>query len=129
VCRKILIVEDNVDSREMLSLLLRHEGYSVVEASDGKTGLALAIVEVPDLIITDLNMPGLSGAEMIAQLRAKEDFRELPILVISAFGEGFKSTAITAGADRALSKPLQFDVLLDHVSRLLERTGRNGKNV
>jgi DNA-binding response OmpR family regulator len=126
VPRKILLVEDNVDSREMLSLLLRHEGYCVVEAGNGRTGLAQAIEELPDLIITDLNMPELGGAEMIAELRAKEHFRELPILVISAFGEGFKSTAIKAGADRALSKPLQFDVLLEHVSRLLDRSRGNG---
>jgi two-component system cell cycle response regulator DivK len=118
---KILVVEDNRDSREMLVLLFQHEGYSVVAASDGREGLRMAHTESPELIITDLHMPHLSGVEMIAELRGQESFEHTPILAMTAYDNSEERRAMEAGASFAVMKPVAIEELFRHVARLLNR--------
>ena len=120
--KKILVVEDNLDMRELVHLYLTREGFTVVTASDGREGLYLANAERPDLIITDINMPGLNGLEMVQQLRALPEFKDLPILVFTAFGFVERDNAIRAGATRAADKPLDFESLIDEVKGLLNQS-------
>ena len=117
--KKILVVDDNLDSRDLIHLHLTTEGYTVVTASNGQEGLYLASAERPDLIITDINMPELDGIELIRQLRAQREFETLPILVLTAFGRDQMDQAINSGANRALNKPAHFDALIDDVRELL----------
>jgi len=119
---KILVVEDNPDSREMLVLLFQHEGYSVVAASDGREGLQVARQESPELIMTDLHMPHLSGVEMIAELRNQPTFEHTPILAMTAFDDIEESRAVEAGASLVVMKPVSIEDLFDHVARLLSET-------
>ena len=123
--KKILVVEDNLDTRELIHLHLNTEGYTVVTASNGQEGLYLAGAEHPDLIITDISMPELDGLELVRQLRAQSEFATLPILVLTAFGREQLDEAITAGASRGLNKPVHFDGLLDDVRELLAGSERN----
>ena len=116
---KILIVDDNTDSRVFLATLLRLKGYIVNTATDGKDGLEHIRVDLPDLIITDLNMPHLDGVEMLKALREMPDFRRVPIVAISAYGSGRLSEAAKVGADYTMRKPLTCDVLLETISRLV----------
>jgi DNA-binding response OmpR family regulator len=81
---KILVVEDNLDTRELLHLYLMMGGFSVITAEDGREGLDAAEAEHPDLIITDISMPHLNGIEMTRLLRAKADFESVPIVVLTA---------------------------------------------
>ena len=120
---KILVVEDNRDSREMLVLLFQHEGYSVVSASDGREGLQVARTESPELIITDLHMPHLSGVEMIAELRGLSSFERTPILAMTAYDSAEECRAMEAGASVAVMKPVAIEDLFRHVARLLKREG------
>jgi len=117
---KILVVEDNLDMRELVHLYLTREGFLVITASDGREGLYMANAEQPDLIITDINMPGLDGLEMVKQLRAQPAFKDLPILVFTAFGIVERDNAIRAGATRAADKPVEFESLIDEVNELLD---------
>jgi CheY-like chemotaxis protein len=117
--KKILVVEDNLDTRELIHLHLTTEGFIVVTASDGHEGLYLASAEHPDLIITDISMPELDGLELVRQLRGQPEFAALPILVLTAFGESHLTEAIRVGASRALSKPVLFDGLIDEVREML----------
>ena len=126
--KKILVVDDNLDSRELIHLHLTTEGYSVVTASNGQEGLYLAGAEHPDLIITDINMPELDGLEFIRQLRKRPECATLPILVLTAFGRDQMDLAITTGANRAVNKPAHFDALIDDVRELLAEVGRNRPN-
>lgn len=119
--KKILVVEDNLDMRELVHLYLTREGFLVVTASDGREGLYMAGAEQPDLIITDINMPGLDGLEMVKQLRAQPAFKDLPILVFTAFGIVERDNAIRAGATRAADKPIEFESLIDEVNELLDQ--------
>jgi CheY-like chemotaxis protein len=121
---KILVVEDNPDSREMLVLLFQHEGYSVLAASDGQEGLQMARSESPELIITDLHMPRLSGVEMIAELRGLACFEHTPILAMTAYDSAEERRAIEAGASLAVMKPVSIEDLFRHVASLLNSNGR-----
>src|SRR5258706_11620125 len=83
--KKILIIEDNIDTRDLLHLHLTTEGFTVVVAADGREGLYMAEAEHPDLIITDIDMPNIDGIELVKRLRSQSAFQNLPILVLTAF--------------------------------------------
>ena len=115
---KILVVEDMVDTRALVTMMLTLEGYSVFEAADGKEGLAQARGVHPDMIVTDVRMPEMSGIEMVEQLRQDQTFAKTPILVLSAFGDEI-TNAINAGANGALLKPVMPENIIRAVKRML----------
>ena len=117
--KKILVVEDNTDSRELIHLLLTRMGFTVLDALDGREGLYMAHAEHPDLIITDIGMPHLDGIGMIRELRAQAYFEELPIVALTSYGRKQRQEAIEAGANRVLRKPSVFESLLTTVRELL----------
>jgi CheY-like chemotaxis protein len=123
VREKILVVDDSADTREMMAKLLELESFSVVTAEDGRAGLDVAEVELPDLIITDINMPILDGIQMITILRQHAALSKVPILAITAYGSNIANDAIEAGADKALTKPVEFDSLIDGIKHLLAASG------
>lgn len=116
---KILLVDDNTDVRDLLTLMLSESGFLVITAVDGLMGLETAEVERPDLIITDIEMPRLDGIQMIARLRRQLRFSEVPILAVSAYGSGKLDAAISAGANQVMQKPVDFDAFMGLVTRLL----------
>ena len=116
---KILVVEDNLDTREFIHLHLITEGFNVVLAANGQEGLYLAGVEQPNLIITDIEMPVLDGIEMVKKLRTQQETQNIPILVLTAFGKEVIDNSIRAGANRAMSKPVLLDELMNDVRELL----------
>jgi DNA-binding response OmpR family regulator len=117
---KILVVEDNLDTREFIHLHLITEGFDVSLGANGQEGLYLASVEHPNLIITDIEMPGIDGIEMVKRLRDQPETQNLPILVLTAFGKEVMDNAIRAGANRAMAKPVLLDELINDVRELLE---------
>jgi two-component system chemotaxis response regulator CheY len=117
---KVLAVEDNLDMRELLHLYLTMDGFTVTTASDGTEGLYLARAEHPDVIITDLDLPGLDGVSLVRELRAIPELRHTPIIVLTAYGNLHRDEAILAGADRAANKPTDFESLIDDINELLE---------
>ena len=119
---KILVVDDNLDTRELTHLHLTTEGFTVVVASDGREGLYLAGVERPDLIITDISMPGLDGVELVKQVRQQSELENVPILVLTAMGKEEIDQAIRAGANRAMNKPVLLDALADDVREMLSES-------
>ena len=116
---KILVVEDNLDTREFVHLHLITEGFNVVLAANGQEGLYLASVEQPNLIITDIEMPVLDGIEMVKKLRTQPETQNVPILVLTAFGKEVIDNSIRAGANRAIAKPVLLDELMNDVRELL----------
>ena len=116
---KILVVEDNVDSRDLLAKLLGMSGYEVFSACDGESGYALALKQMPDLIITDINMPGMDGISLLKKVRLESPLTGTAVLVVTAFGGEAARDAIEAGADAATSKPFDFDAFVDTVRSLI----------
>jgi diguanylate cyclase (GGDEF)-like protein len=121
----ILLVEDDADAREALTLLLEHHGYSVRGATSGQRGLDEATRQAPDLVITDLSMPGMTGLEMLARFRMLPGFADVPVMVVS--GQRDVNTRVAGfelGADDFVAKPVQVDDLLARIRRLLVRSER-----
>jgi CheY-like chemotaxis protein len=117
--KKVLVVDDNQDARVLIEAVLKTEGLAVIKAADGQEGLERALEEPPDLIITDISMPRLSGLQLIRQLRGLPRFKEIPILAVTAFGIEKAIEAIKAGANRALARPIENHLLLAFVYDLL----------
>ena len=122
---KILVIEDNRDSRDILSKLLRMSGYDVISASDGETGYSTAVSQEPDLIITDINMPRMDGIEFVKMVRMNGMLSKTPVLVVTAFGSNVAREAIEAGADDSAEKPFDFDKFLITVRELISRGKKN----
>jgi len=116
---KILVVEDNVDSRDLLAKLLGMKGYEVSSAPDGEKGYAAALSQLPDLIITDINMPIMDGIALLKKVRLDRLLTGTAVLVITAFGGEAAREAIAAGADAATAKPFDFDAFIETVSSLI----------
>ena len=118
---KILVIEDNRDSRDILAKLLRMSGYDVMSANDGEAGLAAALQQSPDLIITDIHMPNMNGIEFVQRVRKDQALDKVPVLVVTAFGSHVAREAVNAGADAAAEKPFDFDRFLLTVEELISR--------
>jgi len=117
---KILVVEDNLDMRELLHLYLTMTGFDVLTAYDGREGLYMARMERPALITTDLNMPEMNGLTFIKELRADPQFKDVPIIAFTAYGNEEIKKAIQAGANLALDKPTNFEMLISDINKLLK---------
>jgi two-component system, OmpR family, alkaline phosphatase synthesis response regulator PhoP len=118
VSLKILVVEDNADSRNLLHFYFTSQGYQVVTACDGTEGLYMTKAEKPDVIITDLTMPNLDGVEMIKQVRSEAETSLIPVVVYTAFGSELTEAAIQAGANKAYSKPFDLDEMVQFIGNL-----------
>jgi CheY-like chemotaxis protein len=115
--RTILICEDEAALRELVRVSLG-EGFAFLEASDGLEALELAKAHHPDVVVLDLMIPGLSGLDVLARLRAEVNGGKLPIVVISAWGDA-RDEAFAAGADRFVLKPFIPDDLRAVVEELV----------
>ncbi len=119
---KILIVDDLPVVRMNVSLLLRLEGYEVIEAQDGEEGLQKALSERPDLIIADVAMPKRSGLELLKAIRQTQTLSTVPVILLSAHSEREDiRRGMEMGADDYITKPFKNYELVRAVNRLLER--------
>ena len=123
--RRILIVEDNDDLRKYMRSVFDRQGYRVDEAADGQAGLESLPGFRPDLIITDLMLPRISGIDMISRIRKIQDYRTVPILLLTARADDqTKQEAHEAGADGYLAKPFDENELLAMIRNLLSLKAR-----
>ena len=121
--KKVLVVEDHPDAREMLKIFLTFEGYSVVTAEDGREGVKTANLERPDIIITNLNMPKLDGLEMTKLLRRKPEFSKVPIVILSAITTHEPEVLLHAGANMVKVKPVELEDLIQTITEALATVG------
>lgn len=116
----ILVIDDSQEDSLLLVEFLLSVGFSAYRAEDGKTGLAIAQTQVPDLIITDLAMPHITGVELIQQLRRIPNLATVPVVVVSAnVFERDRSQSLEAGANEFLPKPIDLKRLLDVLQAML----------
>jgi DNA-binding response OmpR family regulator len=113
---QILVVEDEPAIRELLAMILRDEGFAVETAAHGRAGLAKASLQVPDVVILDLMMPGMTGWEFIEVWQADSATKDVPIVVISA--ENAATTVKALRVRAFLRKPFDLDQLLAVLSTL-----------
>jgi CheY-like chemotaxis protein len=119
--RKILVVDDRWENRSVVVNLLEPLGFEMIEAEDGRDGLAKIAQFQPDLVITDIAMPVMDGYEMLAQMRQNAQWSNIAVIVSSAsVFDSDRQKSLDAGANEFLPKPIQADSLLAALQQLLQ---------
>jgi len=114
--KKILIVDDNRDSRELVVKALKGKGYRMIEATDGEEALEKAVAERPDLILMDISMPKIDGFEVTRRLKSREEFQDVPIVALTAHAmKGDREKALGVGCEGYISKPINIRELPEQI--------------
>lgn len=118
---RILLVEDNITNMALASVLLAKAGHDVIQAEDAKSGLEKSHSELPDLILMDVQLPGMSGLEAAAQLKSSPTTKAIPIIAVTAQAmNGDEARCRAFGCDGYLAKPLSYKALWAAVNMQLE---------
>jgi len=116
----ILYIEDNPENQLLVRRILQAEGYTVVEAMDGPTGLDLARQTSPDLILLDINLPEMDGYELAGRLRSLPGLEKVPIIALTAnVMRGDRERTLAAGCDGYIQKPIDVDTMPGQVAAFL----------
>jgi two-component system cell cycle response regulator DivK len=119
--QRILVVEDQEDNRKIMRDLLAASGYTSIEATTGDQGLAMAEREVPDLILMDIQLPGLDGYEVTRRIKANPALKHIPIIAVTSYAlSGDDQKAFAAGCDGYVTKPFSPRQLLAKIREYLK---------
>jgi CheY-like chemotaxis protein len=119
--KKVLVVDDNDDSRDLVVKVLKNKGYHMVEAVDGEDALEKAESENPDIILLDISIPKLDGYEVTRRLKSRERFKNIPIIALTAHAmKGDREKALQAGYDGYISKPISVHELPEQIKSYLK---------
>jgi CheY-like chemotaxis protein len=117
---RVLVVEDNPVNLELVGALLESEGYSVIPAETADVGLRLAATEPPDLVVMDIQLPGMSGYEATRRLKADPATAAIPVVALTAHAmQGEEARAREAGCDAFLTKPIDTKMFRETLRRFL----------
>jgi len=115
--KTVLYIEDNFHNRRIVRKILQSRGYTVIEAEDGITGLAMVRELKPPLILLDIGLPGMDGLEVVGRIKADVELRGTPVIALTASAmRGDRERFLAAGCDDYLSKPIQALELIDMVA-------------
>ncbi|MBN2072900.1 MAG: response regulator [Actinobacteria bacterium] len=118
---KILIVEDNDKNMYLMSFLLKKNNYSVIKAGSGEEGMEIASREKPDLILMDIQLPGIDGLETTRRIREIESCRDIPIIAVTSFAmSGDRERLINGGCTGYIEKPINVNNFLSEVRHYLK---------
>jgi two-component system, cell cycle response regulator DivK len=116
MARSILYIEDNEQNLYLITFLLKSRGHEVAQARSGEEGIALAGRSTPDLILLDIQLPGMDGYEIARQLRLNPDLRGIPIVAVTSYAMvGDKEKALAAGCDGYIEKPINPETFVSQV--------------
>ncbi len=119
--KQILVVEDQEDNRRIMRDLLVNAGYQVLEAVTGDEGVTMAEALRPDLILMDIQLPGIDGYEATRRIKTKPELVDIPIIVVTSYAlSGDDAKAFAAGCDAYLSKPVSPSKILAAIRDFLE---------
>lgn len=117
---RILVVEDNTSNMTLATFMLESGGHTVLSATAAEAGLSRARAEQPDLILMDIQLPGMDGLQATALLKGDDATRAIPVLALTALAmKGDEERILDAGCDGYIAKPMSYQVLLDTVARFL----------
>lgn len=120
---RILLIEDNDLNRYLVTFLMEKHGFRVVAAPDGPAGIAMAQEEKPDLILLDIQLPGMDGYAVARTLRQDSKLERVPLVAVSSYAmAGDRERAMAAGFDGYLEKPIEPSQFVDQVRRFLDRS-------
>ena len=117
---KVLLVDDEDQVRGVIALLLRHQGYEIIESGYGKDGYAKAVDEIPDIILLDLMMPVMDGFEVLDKLKATQETQEIPVIILTAnIDPTSEKRCMNSGAIDYINKPWGPGELEDRIAMAL----------
>jgi two-component system, cell cycle response regulator DivK len=118
--KRILMVEDTEDNRQIIRDLMESVGYELLEAEDGAAGVAMAVEHKPDLILMDIQLPIMDGYEACRRIKANPDLRHIPIIAVTSYAlSGDETKTRDAGCDSYVAKPFSPRQLLAKINELL----------
>ena len=127
--KNILVVEDDLDIRELISFNLQNEGHQVFEAKDGEAGIDKAREKLPDLILLDLMLPGIQGLDVCRIIKSDQETKETPIIMVTALGQEEDIVkGLETAADDYITKPFSIKVLIARVNAVLKRSIEVGED-
>jgi len=117
---RILLIEDNDQNAYLVEFLLGERGWTIIQATEGSTGLKLADRETPDLILLDIQLPGMDGYEVARMLRSKKHLEETPIIAVTSYAmPGDRESCLAAGCTGYIEKPIDPGSFADQVEQYL----------
>ena len=118
--KRVLVVEDQEDNRQILRDLLANVGYEMIEAQDGEEALIAARTQSPDLILMDIQLPEISGLEVTKWLKEDDDLSHIPVVAVTAFAmKGDEERIRQGGCEAYLSKPISVAKFIETVRQFL----------
>jgi CheY-like chemotaxis protein len=120
---RILVIEDNPMNLELMTYLLKAFGHTPLEAVDGLKGLERIRQEAPDLVLCDLQLPGIDGFEIVRQVKADPLLRVIPLVAVTAYAMvGDRDTVLAAGFDGYITKPINPETFMQQVEAFIKPT-------
>ncbi len=118
--KRILVVEDNEKNMYLIGFILRNSGYEIIEARTGEEGVELAIKEKPDLVLMDIQLPGIDGLETTRRIRESEVVGGVPIVALTSYAmTGDREKALNAGCTGYLEKPINPETFMADIEEYL----------
>jgi len=118
--KRILVIEDNETNIYLVSFILKKNGLEVIEARSGEEGVELAIKEKPDLILMDIQLPGIDGLEATRRIRESEAEEEVPIIALTSYAmTGDRDKSLAAGCTGYIEKPINPDTFMGEIEKYL----------
>ncbi len=122
--RRILVVEDNLKNRKLFKDVLEYAGFEVTVAESGEQGLELARVHAPDLVLMDLQLPGIDGTQTFRLMRSLPGLEDVPVVAVTAFAmQADRDAALANGFDGFVEKPISVRALPSQVERYFDEEG------
>ncbi|MBU2549119.1 MAG: response regulator [Proteobacteria bacterium] len=119
--KTVLIIEDNEQNIYLMDFILRNAGFEVIQARDGASGIDKALEASPDLILLDIQLPGMDGYAVAGKLREADGLREAPIVAVTSYAMvGDKEKALAAGCTGYIEKPINPETFIAEISRFIE---------
>ncbi|PWR72649.1 response regulator [Methanospirillum lacunae] len=121
---KILVIEDNEQNMYLMHFLLKSKGHIVIEARDGEEGIHLAKEAGPDIILLDIQLPGMDGYEIAQRIRSSPDLVSIPIIAVTSYAmAGDREKAMAAGVNDYIEKPINPVTFLDQIGQYFPKEG------
>lgn len=118
--KKVLVIEDNRENLDIISLALRRAGYDIISAGTGEEGIELSEQHIPFFIILDINLPGIDGLETARRLRGSDRSKDIPIVAITSYAmRGDRERILAAGCNAYFEKPIDPITIVEHIHEAL----------
>lgn len=118
--KQILVIEDNAENRRLITILLQHHGYDIIEAKNGAEGITKAQEHKPDLVLMDIQMPVMDGFDALKIIRSTPGIDDIKIMAVTSFAmKGDREKSLAAGFDEYVTKPIDTRQLPKVIRRLL----------